>query len=58
MAKREKIGTAWIGRNDGKPIKLPSESAAEEVLAVIQKYDPKGVERGDYFIDLEQGEGR
>lgn len=42
----------WIGRIDGSSICMPTEQAAEEVLAVIQKYDSDGVAAGDYFIDV------
>lgn len=49
--------STWIGRTDGKSICLPSESAALEVLSVIEKYDPEGIKRGDYFIDVDNGEG-
>lgn len=45
----------WIGRTDGRSICLPSLAAAEEVLAVIQKHDPEGVENGDYFLDEAEG---
>lgn len=47
--------TAWIGRIDGGSIKL-SNAGCQEVLAVIQKYDPEGVAAGNYFIDVDMGE--
>jgi len=43
----------WIGRTDTKSICLSLE-ACEEILQVIMKYDPDGVDNGSYFIDTEQ----
>jgi hypothetical protein len=47
---------AYIGRTDTKSICL-TEDACYDILDVIMKYDPEGVKRGDYFIDIDEGEG-
>lgn len=46
---------AYVGRTDTTSICL-TEDACYDILDVIMKYDPDGVENGDYFIDIDEGE--
>jgi hypothetical protein len=52
----KKTATVWLGRTDGKGIPVPTEAAAQEILAVIEKYDAEGVARGEYYIDVNEDE--
>jgi hypothetical protein len=45
---------AWVGRTDGKALQVAGVADAEQVLAIVQRHDPDGVARGDYYIDAGQ----
>lgn len=56
-----KIGNAFVGRIDGKPVngegsktvlEFPSQEAAEDWIAAHKKTDPEGVKNGCYYIDV------
>jgi hypothetical protein len=49
---------AWTGRVDCSTASVPHEDveAAEEWIAERVKVDPEGVDRGDYFIDVESAD--
>lgn len=57
------IGTAYVGRTDGKPmqffttiydkLRFDTQTEAEEFLCLVMHVaDPNGLDNGDYYVDV------
>ena len=59
MSNQEKSRRFWVGRNDGKPLpgtkhrkrSFPNSAQAENEIRRIQRLDPTGLVRGEYYFD-------